>query len=108
MSMPERDTMRLRNKRVVGTIFFVLLGATSFWAAQSPSGQPQQNQQRIQPTPLPADIDPSDPALPVWAKPATPAATANTKLVTPGSVPANQKPQERLEEGSIGVVTKDS
>lgn len=100
--------MRLRNKRVVGTIFFVLLGATSFWAAQSPSGQPQQNQQRIQPTPLPADIDPADPALPVWAKPATPAATANTKPATPGSVPANQKPQEPLQEGSIGVVTKDS
>jgi Ca-activated chloride channel homolog len=108
MSMPERDTMRLRNKRVVGTIFFVLLGATSFWAAQSSSGQPQQNQQRIQPTPLPADIDPADPALPVWAKPATPAATANAKPATPGSVPANQKPQEPLQEGSIGVVTKDS
>jgi VWFA-related protein len=92
---------------VVGTIFFVLLGATSFWAAQSQPVQPQ-NQQRIQATPLPADIDPSDPALPVWAKPATPAATANTKPVTPGSVPGNQKPQERLEEGSIGVVTKDS
>src|SRR6478609_2796878 len=106
MSMPERDTMRLRNKRVVGTIFFVLLGATSFWAAQSQPGQPQ-NQQRIQATPLPADIDPSDPALPVWAKPATPPATASAtpKPATPGSVPANQQP---LEEGSVGVVTKDS
>ena len=106
MSMPERDTMRLRNKRVVGTIFFVLLGATSFWAAQSQPGQPQ-NQQRIQATPLPADIDPSDPALPVWAKPATPPATASAtpKPATPGNVPANQQP---LEEGSVGVVTKDS
>ena len=64
MSMPERDTMHLRNKKVFGVFGFILLGAGAFWGAQSPATQPAQNQQKIQPTPLPSDIDPSDPALP--------------------------------------------
>src|SRR5947209_6232279 len=115
MSMPERDTMRLRNKWVVGALFFVLMGASSFWAAQSPANQPQQSQpqqnqpQRIQATPLPSDIDPSDPALPVWVKGSAPAAGANTttKPATPGNTPANQ-PQQPPAQNTIGSVTKDA
>ena len=115
MYMPERDIMRLRNKQVVGTVFFVLLGATSFWGTQGPTTQPQQNQQRVQATPIPSDIDPSDPALPVWAKPAAPApGTANvSKPATPGSVPSTkqqpgqQEPAEQPLVGSeLGEVTK--
>ena len=102
MSMPERDTMRLRNKRVIGTLSFVLLGASSFWGAQGPATQPQQNQQRIQATPVPSDIDPSDPALPSWAKPATPPPTAaNTKPATPATnVPPAQQPGQGQPNGA--------
>src|SRR5215467_5062269 len=93
MYMPERDIMRLRNKQIIGTIIFVLLGATSFWGTQGPTTQPQQNQQRVQATPVPSDIDPSDPALPAWAKPATPTtSTANTSMSdTTGNVPSTKK-----------------
>ena len=103
MSMPERDTMRLRNKQVVGTFCFILLGATSFWGAQGPTTQPAQNQQRVQATPIPSDIDPSDPALPVWAKPAAPVAGATTtpKPVTP-------TPTQPAGNGTVGAVTKNS
>jgi Ca-activated chloride channel homolog len=113
MYMPERDIMRLRNKQIVGTIFFVLLGATSFWGTQGPTTQPQQNQQRVQATPVPSDIDPSDPALPVWAKPATPPpGTANaSKSGTPGNVPSTKQGQQPVEDqpligGDLGEVTK--
>ncbi|HEY3770707.1 MAG TPA: VWA domain-containing protein [Candidatus Angelobacter sp.] len=101
--MPERDTMRLRNNRVLGTLGFMLLSASSFWGAQAAT-QPAQNQQRVQPTPIPSDIDPSDPALPTWAKPAVPVAGAST---TPKPVtPAN--PQQPAGNGTIGSVTKNS
>jgi Ca-activated chloride channel family protein len=106
MSMPERDTMRLRNKQVVGTMFFVLLGATSFWGTQGPTTQPQQNQQRVQATPIPSDIDPSDPALPAWAKPAAPApgAASASKPTTPANVPPGQ---QQTREGAVGTVTRN-
>jgi Ca-activated chloride channel homolog len=106
MSMPERDTMRLRNKQVVGTMFFVLLGATSFWGTQGPTTQPQQNQQRVQATPIPSDIDPSDPALPAWAKPAAPApgAASASKPTTPANVPPGK---QQTGEGAVGTVTRN-
>jgi VWFA-related protein len=99
--------MRLRNKQVVGTVFFVLLGATSFWGTQGPTTQPQQNQQRVQATPIPTDIDPSDPALPAWAKPAAPAPGAATasKPTTPTKPPAAGQPQQS-GEGAVGTVTR--
>jgi VWFA-related protein len=115
MYMPERDIMRLRNKPIIGTIFIVLLGATSFWGTQGPTTQPQQNQQRVQATPIPSDIDPSDPALPVWAKPATPAPSAanGSKPAAPGNVPpAKQQPgqqplgEQPLVGSELGEVTK--
>jgi Ca-activated chloride channel homolog len=108
MSMPERDTMRLRNKQVVGTMFFMLLGATSFWGTQGQTTQPQQNQQRVQATPIPPDIDPSDPALPAWAKPATPAPgspIASKPATTPTKPPAGQ--QQQSGEGAVGTVTRN-
>jgi Ca-activated chloride channel homolog len=107
MSMPERDTMRRRNNQwVAGTLLFVLMGASSFLGTQSQPSQPQQNPQRIQSTPLPSDIDPSDPALPVWVKPSATSTTA--KPATPGNVPPTQPAQPPISEGSVGIVTKDS
>src|SRR5579859_1282172 len=105
MSMPERDTMRLRNKKLFGTIFFVLLGATSFWGTQGPTTTPQQNQQHVQATPLPPDIDPSDPALPSWVpKPA--AATTAKPTATPTNVPSGQQTGQ-IPGSEVGAVTKN-
>src|SRR6195256_1373273 len=111
MSMPERDTMRLRNKQVVSVILFVLLGATSFWGTQGQTNPPAQNQQKIQATPIPSDIDPSDPALPGWAKPGTPPpGSANSKPATPANVPpvtqSGQAGGQPLPGSEIGAVTK--
>jgi VWFA-related protein len=104
MFMPERDIMRLRNKLAIGTTVFMLLGATSFWGTQGPTTTPQQNQQRVQTTPLPSDIDPSDPALPAWVP--KPARTATAK---PTPTPANVQPglePEPLPGTEVGAVTK--
>jgi Ca-activated chloride channel family protein len=95
--------MRLRNKTVFGTMFFMLLGATSFWGTQGATTTPQQNQQRVQATPLPQDIDPSDPALPAWVpKPAAGAKPA----ATPANVPPGQQPGQ-IAGGEVGAVTKN-
>ena len=104
MSMPERDTMRLRNKKLFGIIFFVLLGATSFWGTQGPTTTPQQNQQRVQATPLPPDIDPSDPALPAWVP--KPAPTAAKPAATPTNVQPGLEPGP-LPGTEVGAVTKN-
>jgi Ca-activated chloride channel family protein len=96
--------MRLRNKLVVGATVFILLGATSFWGTQGQTTAPQQNQQRVQATPLPADIDPADPALPSWVpKP------AHTTTAKPTTTPANVHPglePEPLPGTEVGAVTK--
>lgn len=101
--------MHLRNNTVVGprlrfSIFvsFVLIGAClsgpSRLLAQQPAtpqstGQPAQTQ--LHPTPLPQDIDPNDPALPLWMRPATAhAAASNTPAPSAkANVPPGQQPQ---------------
>src|SRR5262252_7747071 len=111
MFSPKRDTMHLHNKPVF-TVFFcflmcVLLAGSAF--ALPPT---QQSQSNVQPTPLPSDVDPSDPALPVWMRPATPPPGSKNTNATPPStsnantanvpsktnVPPNQQPQGRVGE----------
>ena len=104
MSMPERDTMRLRNKLVIGTTVFTLLGATSFWGTQGPTTTPQQNQQRVQATPLPSDIDPSDPALPAWVP--KPAVAAKPAATPSPNQPAGQQTEWQIPGSEVGAVTK--
>jgi VWFA-related protein len=101
--------MRLHNKQVFGTLFFMLLGATSFWGTQGQTTQPQQNQQRVQATPIPPDIDPSDPALPAWAKPAAPVpgTTNASKPTTPTNVPPPGQQPGQIPGSEIGTVTKN-
>src|SRR5579864_3789593 len=112
MFSPKRDTMHLHNKTTFTVVFCLgfslFLGASALARPQVPQGQPQQNQ-TFQPTPLPSDIDPSDPALPVWMKPAAPASANTTKNAgTPSpatNVPPNQRPQQQAP-GNVGQVTK--
>jgi VWFA-related protein len=101
--------MRLRNKQIVGIFLFILLGATSLLGTQSQSAPAQSGPQHVQVTPLPSDIDPSDPALPAWAKPATAAPSANTatKPSQPANVPSTQPGGgQPLPDLAVGEVTK--
>src|SRR5882757_1601096 len=103
MYMPGRDTMHLRNKQAARLFLFLLLASGLFLRLQGQSNpvQPQQHQQQTPPTALPADVDPADPALPVWARPAPVAASANA--TNPTDVPPGKitPPQ-----GRVGEVTK--
>jgi Ca-activated chloride channel homolog len=103
--------MHLRNKQVVALLSFLLLVSGFFTGTHAQSSQPQSQTatQSIQATPLPPDVDPNDPAVPVWAKPATPPSAA--KPAATGNVPANpagKPPDQPISEGSVGEVTKDA
>jgi Ca-activated chloride channel family protein len=106
MSMPERDTMLLRNNRAFGILVISLACASPFWGAQAPSAPTQQGPQQVQPTPLPSDIDPSDPALPVWARPATPAPSAANKSNTPTTGTPESLANKPIVGSEVGEVTK--
>src|SRR5262249_48169602 len=109
--MPELDTMHLRNKRLVGILLFSLLVPAVVSGSQAQSSQPQSpsGTQPVQATPLPPDVDPNDPALPVWAKPATPAPSA-AKPAPTANVPSTpgKAPDQTISEGSVGEVTKNA
>src|ERR1700756_952846 len=94
MSTPKRDTMHLRNKAAIGITLClvsvgVLLSATAWVGAQeNAAAQPR----KVVPTPLPSDVDPSDPAIPIWMRPAPTAAAASTPAPgQPGNVPPGQQ-----------------
>src|SRR5215471_16383725 len=115
MSTPRRDTMLLRGKTVVGLASNSLLVAAFFTGGPNliPAQQsPPQGPVKIQATPLPKDIDPSDPALPVWLRPANPhTAAAASSTPAPNAVPEATpagKPPQPAPEGTLGEVTKNS
>jgi Ca-activated chloride channel homolog len=102
--------MHLRNKTIVRVFLIWLLALTSAVFAQS---QPQSSSSptKVQPTPLPSDVDPSDPALPVWARPAVPATPAQPPAATATSPSAGKPggtlpPDLQREQGVVGEVTK--
>src|SRR5215468_389788 len=114
MSTPRRDTMLLRGKTVVGLASNSLLVAAFFTCGPNliPAQQiPPQGPVKIQATPLPKDIDPSDPALPVWLRPGSPHAAAAASTPAPNAVPEATpagKPPQPAPEGTLGEVTKTS
>src|SRR5215471_11249416 len=88
MSTPERDTMRLRNRTVIAVIACSVLAAAVFvrgWDRLQAQGSQQPQ------TTLPKDVDPSDPAIPTWMRPATPAHPP-TASSTPAPNPATKTP----------------
>src|SRR5262249_52232445 len=105
--------MHLRGNTVVGIISNSLLVA-AFFACGPTLIVAQQGPVNIQATPLPKDVDPSDPALPVWLRPAnprtaaapasTPAPNANPDVTSAGKQP----PPQPAPEGTLGEVTKNS
>jgi len=100
----KRDTMHLRNNAIIRFGFCLVLALAPFlWAQGQQGSQGQQQpgqQQQVQPTPLPSDVDPSDPALPVWMRPATPPATAKGTGTTP-----KQTKEQGQSQGQNGQVT---
>ena len=83
--------------------------------AQSQTQTAQSSQHQVQPTPLPPDVDPNDPAVPVWARPAKPAqpAAETNAPAGPGNVPGGAATsklppdlQPSTEVGTVGEVTK--
>jgi hypothetical protein len=113
--MPERDIMHRRNNQVVGLFLFLLLVTNPFMGIQAQpnqaSGAQAQGTQRVQPTSLPPDIDPNDPAIPVWARPVGVANNAGKPPATAANVPAQpgKQPDQPVNEGAIvGEVTKNS
>lgn len=110
--------MHRRNNPGFWVLFLsvVLLGIP---ASQGQANQSSQDQ-KVQPTPLPPDVDPSDPALPVWARPAkpTPPKAANTQpganqpanrgAAAAGNVPSGQTAQASPQQPKVGQVTQDN
>jgi Ca-activated chloride channel homolog len=79
--------MHLRNKAAIGITLGLLLGTILISASQEPAST-----RKVAPTPLPSDIDPGDPAIPVWMRPAPAAAAASTPAPgKPGNVPPGQQ-----------------
>jgi len=99
--------MRPRGKTVLGMLSTCLL-AVAFFAGQAPIPA-QQNQQKVQATPLPKDVDPSDPALPVWLRPAGARTAAPASTPSPSAnIPSGDKQPPPSAGGTVGEVTKNS
>lgn len=105
--------MHLRNKTVVGVVSGSLLVAGFFLRAQqalrAQESQGKANSAKIQATPLPSDVDPADPAVPVWMRPTGPRAAASSTpapTVTPGKAPTGEQPVLPSEPSRAGEVTR--
>src|SRR6266849_1777923 len=114
MSTPKRDTMHLRNKSAVGLLLAsLLLGTACLWAENQPAGStsPAQSQTATAQAPLtqlPSDFDSNDPAVPVWARratPATPATTAASGSTSAANIPSGNKPATAIPDLSPNVDT---
>src|SRR5262249_26319666 len=92
MCSPKRDTMHLHNKPsftvIFCLLFCILVAGSAFAQPQAQSSQGQHNQ-TVQPTPLPSDIDPADPALPVCMRSATPAPPPTSTNTPPNTKPSS-------------------
>lgn len=104
--------MRRNNKPLFAVSFYLFLcfvvagGALARPQTQPAQGSQQQNQ-TFQPSQLPSDIDPSDPALPAWMRPAN--AAPGSKSTTSASKQPAPNPNEDIipNQGQVGKVTKD-
>lgn len=105
----KRDIMRLHNKAALSVLACLLLCLciTGFVFAQPQSQPPPgQQSQAIQPTPLPRDVDPSDPALPVWMRPANATPPPSAKAAQPSTPQPAVNNEDIVPSGHVGVVTK--
>src|SRR5438445_11036354 len=116
MSTLKRDTMHLRNKSAVGLLVVCYVLGSACLLAQAPQttatvpAQSQSAPAQGQLTPLPPDFDSSDPAVPVWARRATPATPANaapSDSTSAANVPSGTKTTPPLPDLSPNVDTSN-
>jgi Ca-activated chloride channel homolog len=105
MCSPKRDIMRLHSKANLLVFLVLLLCSVLAGSAFGQSQSSDQQSQTVQPTPLPSDVDPSDPALPVWMRPATPPSTKKTASGT-NSQPVADEDIVPGGQSRVGEVTK--
>lgn len=104
--------MRPNNRPLLAVSFYfflclVLVGST-LARPQAQPAQGQQQNQTFQPSQLPSDIDPSDPALPVWMRPANAAPSPKTSSSTSKQpVPTANEDIVPTHPGQAGQVTKN-
>jgi Ca-activated chloride channel homolog len=107
--------MHLRNKAAVGiTLCLVAVGVLTCVMAKVQAQEPASSH-KVVPTPLPSDVDPGDPAIPVWMRPAPTAAAASTPAANkptngpPGQQTSGQQPGGQPPAGQtpgVNEVTK--
>lgn len=100
--------MRRHNKATVSVLFllfFYALAAGSVFAQSQNQQSSGQQHQTVQATPLPSDIDPSDPALPVWLKPSTAASSSKGSTAGNAQIAANEDIVP-TGQSRVGQVTK--
>ena len=102
--------MRLHSKAILPVVLFLVFYAllcTSASAQSQTTGQENKGQQNqtVQPTPLPSDVDPADPALPVWLRPANASSTAGKTTAAATAQPAVSE-DIVPSTGAVGEVTK--
>jgi VWFA-related protein len=102
--------MHLRSKAVAGVVSSSLLIALCLLPGRSPL-HAQDTPRQVQATPLPKDVDPNDPALPVWMRPAgtrsaaaPPSSTPTPKA--PATNPSGEPPSPSAADIGIGEVKK--
>src|SRR5437588_7962238 len=99
--------MHLRNKTILVVLICILLAGSFFsWAQTRQSQASQSSAQNVQPSPLPSDIDPNDPALPVWMRPANAPPAPKASTTAASGAAANVPPNQPQQTGSTGQVTK--
>jgi Ca-activated chloride channel family protein len=95
--------MPLRNRLALGVLALGLLKGTAFPVQAGPTQTGDTGPQSIQPSALPQDIDPRDPAVPVWMRPATAVDSGSkTGPVTPPPAPVG----DVTKSGSGGFVIR--
>lgn len=99
--------MRLRSRTVIAVVAGSVLAAAVFvrgWNRLQAQGSQQAQ------TTLPKDVDPADPAIPIWMRPAAPAhsaAASSTPAPNPATkTPPSQPQPETTPQGNVGQVTR--
>ncbi len=108
--------MHLRNNTFLWVLLVgLLVYASASFAQSQPQAPSNTSASQVKATPLPSDVDPGDPAIPVWARPAIPVKPAQPAAAV-GNAPATGTntgtlPPD-LDRGNTGqfgqVETKDN
>lgn len=97
--------MHLRNKAALGITLGLLSGSILISAGVLIGAQEPASSHKVVPTPLPSDINPTDPAIPIWMRPAPTAAAASTPAPGKPGQPGQQAPGQPVPGQQPGAQT---